>query len=121
MKLLGELESESVCLYRFVRYAWIGDPHDDFSCRRCLARCQNIYALRDWDSAGLSSRSTSGAILVSAFETRGWDEQLQHRHAPCLYLFEKSPALLDGNPFSTTIEKLASSEHLYHAIFMGDS
>lgn len=67
MKLLGELEPEPVCLYRFVRYAWIENgPHDDFSCRRCLAGCQNIYALRDWDSAGLLTRSTSGAILVSA-------------------------------------------------------
>jgi hypothetical protein len=119
MKLLGELESESVCLYRFVRYAWIGDPHDDFSCRRCLARCQNIYALRDWDSAGLSSRSTSGAILVSALRQEDGDEQLQHRHALCLFLFEKSPPLLDGVPFSTTIKKLASSEHLYHMILHG--
>lgn len=100
--------------------AWIeNEPHEDFSCRRCLASCQNIYALRDWDSAEISSRSTSGAILVSALRHDDGDERFQHRHALCAYLFEKSPALLDGIPFFTTIEKLASSEHLHHTILHG--
>jgi hypothetical protein len=95
---------------------WVENvPHDDFSCRRCLASCQNIYALRNWDGA----RSTSGAILVSALRQEDGDQQLQHRHALCLYLFEKSSALLDGIPFSTTIEKLASSESIYHTILHG--
>lgn len=99
---------------------WIeNEPHDNFNCRRCLVSCQNIYALRNWNGAGLSSRSASRAILVSALRKEDGDEQLQHRHALCLDLCEKSPTLLDGVPFSTNIKELASSEYLYHTILHG--
>ena len=85
---------------------------------------QASVAAHAWKSTAclqwLLNRSSSirpgCAILASALRQEDGDEQLQHRHALCLYLFEKSPPLLDGVPFSTTIEKLASSEHLYHTI-----
>jgi hypothetical protein len=96
--------------------AWIENAsHDDFSCRRCLASGQNIFALHDWDPVRLPSRSEHGAILVAALR-QGKYQESQDTHALCLYLSEKSSATLQGVPFATTIKQLAQVGHIYHTI-----
>lgn len=101
---------------------WIeNEPHDDFSCSRCSASGQNLFTLRDWDDDRLPFRSTSGAVLVSALRQTAIGQELQDRHQLCLYLFEKSPALLEGVPFSTIIEESARAECIYHTILHGQS
>jgi hypothetical protein len=97
-------------------HAWIENAsHDDFSCRRCLASGQNIFALRDWDPVRLPSRSEHGAILVAALR-QGKYQESQDTHELCLYLSEKSSASLQGVPFSTTIKQLAQVGYIYHTI-----
>lgn len=96
--------------------AWIRNAsHDDFNCRRCLASGQNVFALRDWDSVQLPSRSAEGAVLVAALKQEA-DPETQDRHELCLYLSEQSSASLEGKPFSTIIEQLARVGHIYHTI-----
>lgn len=94
-------------------------PHDDFSCRRCLASCQNAFAVRDWNPAHFSSRPISDAVLVSALKPEERDRERQDRHDLCLYLLDKSPALSGGTPFSTIIEQLAKEGQIYHTILHG--
>lgn len=93
-----------------------GPPHGDFSCRRCLASCQNAFALRNWNPAHFPSRSACGAMLISALRPEDIDREHQDRHELCLYLFEESPALLERTPFSTIIERLAQDGQMYHTI-----
>jgi hypothetical protein len=95
---------------------WIENTsHDDFSCRRCLASEENVFALRDWDPVQVPSREEHGAILVAALK-QGANQESQDRHELCLYLSKKSSHSLEGVPFSKTIEGLAQGGHICHTI-----
>lgn len=94
--------------------------HDDFSCGRCIASCQNHFKLRSWDQTNPPSRSSYNAVLVASLREEDGDRDYQTRHELCLFIFRDYSGLTENTDFSAVIEDLSHEGRIYHAIRHGN-